>query len=109
MIRGDVMFYLLILALGLQTPAPVRVYVWTAKPAIVDLDQKDREDSVADVIKGLDKKVLVAVPQETSEIQIEVTKRSAVPTGGMNPANPKPYQFSETPVLERTVFATLRF
>ena len=86
----------------------MRVYVWTARPAIVGLDQKDREDSVKSICDRLDKKVLVLSAKEESEIQVEVTGRALQATGAMEP-RPGVFTPKVSPVKVPTIFATLRF
>ena len=92
-----------------QTPGgPVRVSIWTARPPIVDLDQKDREDAVKNICDRLDKKVLVLSPREESEIQVEVTGRALQATGAME-SRPGVFTPKASPVKVPTIFATLRF
>jgi hypothetical protein len=73
-------FYVLILALGLQTPAPVRVRIWTAvePSALVDQAQKDRQRTVADLTKGLKSKdVEIVSTKEEATLAIEVLERQS--------------------------------
>ncbi len=89
---------------------PVRVYVWTARPEIVGLDQKDREDSVADIKNAMTKGLESVGEHGFPEIAIEVVRRDLVPTGAMEP-NPF-HAFGRVtvdPVVQKTLFVTLRF
>jgi hypothetical protein len=101
------LFSLASVAVSAQTiKPPVRVYVWTARPAaIVGLDQKGRDDSVADIVRLLQpSKALQASTEEASEIQVEVVKRERVPTGAI-----LRYFYGPVPETRPTLYVTLRF
>lgn len=68
---------------GQTISPPIRVYVWTATPEIVGLDQQGREDSVADLQKVLKKELTPVASKAESEIQVEVLKRDLEETGAM--------------------------
>lgn len=70
--------------LSAQPNSPkVRVYIWTAHPepgVLGALDQKEREEAVTDLrimLGRVAKKELELAPKDASQIQVEVTKRSA--------------------------------
>ncbi len=88
---------------------PIRLYLWTAHPPIIDLDQQDREDAIKNISARLDKKVVIVVAsREESEIQVEVTRRGLEPTGGMEP-RPGFFSARAEPTRKPTIFATLYF
>jgi hypothetical protein len=90
---------------------PVHVHVWTATADAAASDQKEREDSVADLRKALDTldtKLLIDWPKEGSQIQVEIVRRALVPSGTMEPANRRAAQPTRDQIMAATVFATLR-
>lgn len=60
----------------------VRVFFWTDRPTILGIDQKDREDSVADLKGHIDKDVFeLARSKDEADLTVEVVRRGLVPTG----------------------------
>ena len=91
--------------LAQQPKPPVRVYIWTGKPEVADQAQKLREDSVRDLIAKLDAKWLIVSSQDTSEIQVEISKHEWTSAKSYVVAPRGSPQ--TTPVL--SIYATLRY
>ena len=86
---------------------PVRIFFWTARPAILGFDQKDREDSVSDLKGHVDRAVFaLAVSRDDADLDVEVVRRGLIATGNSSSLFGRFAAItvaSKTPVIQTTI------